>query len=169
MKKLLRSLALTLTMTLVVVQPAHAFAQFIAPLVSKVVQKIMEAGASQPSQSLPAPLTPEEITRGVPAGTLEGTMSPPNGRLVLMDGEVRRLAPGSKIYDSKNRIVLPGRIQGDIPVRYTTDYLGNVSAVWLLSDPQYASTALRRANMAREDEGREDEAPLDVARTDERR
>ena len=95
-------------MTLFLNQPAHAFAQFIAPLVTKVIEKIMESSASQqPSRSLPEPLTPEEASRGVPQGTLAGTMSPPKGRLVLMDGKVKRLAPGSRIYDSKNRIVLP--------------------------------------------------------------
>lgn len=155
MKRLFRSIVLVLAMTLFLNQPAHAFAQFIAPLVTKVIEKIMESSASQqPSRSLPEPLTPEEASRGVPQGTLAGTMSPPKGRLVLMDGKVKRLAPGSRIYDSKNRIVLPGRVQGDIKVRYTTDHLGNVANIWLLSDPQYASTGVRRSSNVQEDEPR---------------
>lgn len=161
MIKMIKQIAFALAMSLVIVQPAHAFAQYLVPLMSKVISKIIESSASQPKQSLPDPLTPEAITRGVPEGTRAATMSPPQGRNVLMDGQLMRLAPGSKILDSKNRIVLPGRIPQSVAVRYSTDYLGNVSTIWLLSDPQYTTS--------RSTATREDTSSVTIAKSEDRR
>lgn len=70
--------------------------------------------------------------RPIPADARAGVMLPPRGRLVAIDNTVMRLAPGSKIRDLKNRIVLPYTITKPVNVRYTLDPHFLVHNVWLM-------------------------------------
>lgn len=57
--------------------------------------------------------------------------SPPE---VLLDGQSARLAPGARIRDRNNLMVVSGALQGQqLPVRYTLDPLGLVYEVWVLT------------------------------------
>ena len=70
--------------------------------------------------------------RPIPGDAVEGVMFPPEGRLVLIDDTVMRLAPGSKIRDLHGRIVLPSTITAPVNVRYTRDLYSYVHLVWLM-------------------------------------
>ncbi len=75
----------------------------------------------------------EPPARGTPMRPIfQGVMSPPVGMLVVVDGHLMRLAPGVTIRDQHNRIVLPGTLQGPVPVRFTLDYLGQIHRVKIM-------------------------------------
>lgn len=73
-----------------------------------------------------------EDLRPIPEHAVKGVMLPPRGRLVAIDNTVMRLAPGSKIRDLKNRIVLPSTITAPVNVRYTVDISFQVHLIWLM-------------------------------------
>ena len=55
-------------------------------------------------------------------------------RVVVLDGEPRRLAPGAVIYDTNNRTILPGFLPASADVVYTSENLtGFVSRIYLLT------------------------------------
>ncbi len=70
--------------------------------------------------------------RNIPDHALAGVMFPPQGRLVAIDDKRMLLAPGSKIRDLKNRVVLPSSITAPVNVRYTVDQYTHVHNIWLM-------------------------------------
>ncbi|HSS66184.1 MAG TPA: hypothetical protein VLS27_17280 [Gammaproteobacteria bacterium] len=70
--------------------------------------------------------------RPIPDHAVKGVMFPPRGRLVPIDDTVMMLAPGSKIRDLGNRIVLPSAITAPVNVRYTVDSYSHVHNIWLM-------------------------------------
>lgn len=70
--------------------------------------------------------------RNIPGHAVDGVMFPPQGRLVAIDDTVMMLAPGSKIRDLENRIVMPSAITAPVNVRYTVDLYSHVHNVWLM-------------------------------------
>jgi len=66
-------------------------------------------------------------------------VAPPD---VLMDGQPARLAPGARIRDRNNLMVVSGALIGqDLVVRYTRDPLGLVHEVWVLTATEAAAGA----------------------------
>ncbi len=64
-------------------------------------------------------------------------MAPPE---VLVDGQPARLAPGARIRDRNNLMVVSGALIGqDLVVRYTRDPLGLVFEVWVLTASEAAT------------------------------
>ncbi|MDP3700023.1 MAG: hypothetical protein Q8R72_03870 [Hylemonella sp.] len=64
-------------------------------------------------------------------------VAPPD---VLMDGRPARLAPGARIRDRNNLMVVSGALTGqDLLVRYTRDPLGLVHEVWVLTAAEAAA------------------------------
>jgi len=64
-------------------------------------------------------------------------VAPPD---VLMDGQPARLAPGARIRDRNNLMVVSGALLGqDLVVRYTRDTLGLVHEVWVLTANEAAA------------------------------
>jgi len=60
---------------------------------------------------------------------------------VLLNGQPARLAPGARIRDRNNLLVLSGTLVGeDLKVRYTRDPLGLVHEVWILTAAEIAAT-----------------------------
>jgi hypothetical protein len=52
---------------------------------------------------------------------------------------VYRLAPGGKVYNPLNMIVMPDSSQMKVgPVMYTVDFNGHLSAIWLLTAEEAA-------------------------------
>ena len=109
--------AATLAAGLLCLQPARA--DLIQDLADSVAA---EAAAAAAGSEL----------RKVPDHAVEGVMFPPQGRLVTIDDTLMMLAPGSKIRDLKNRIVLPSAITGPVNVRYTLDLYSHVHGIWLM-------------------------------------
>lgn len=107
--------------------PAPVQADIIGNLVNKLMDTILRGGSSAPPPDSAAHL------RNIPEHARSGVMSPPEGRLVNIDGEALLLAPGSKIRDQNNRIILPQTLQSPVTVRYTLDNNAQVHLVWLVA------------------------------------
>ncbi len=89
------------------------------------------------AQRIP-PISPKALR-----GTLRITPTPPD---VLLDGKPARLAPGARIRNRNNLIVVSGALIGeDLPVRYTRDSLGLVFEVWVLTAAEVAADPLKPA------------------------
>ncbi len=70
---------------------------------------------------------------------LRGVLLVTNPPEVLLNGQPARLAPGARIRDRKNLLVVSGSLQGQtLPVRYTLDPLGLVHEVWVLTATEAA-------------------------------
>ena len=60
-----------------------------------------------------------------------------------LDGKVTTLAPGTRIHDKADMLVLPSTVQGPVTVLYRIDTLGQVAEAWILTPEE-----LRRAQEA---------------------
>lgn len=68
-------------------------------------------------------------------GELAGTA---NDWKIVIDGKTYPMAPGIRIRDTRNMIVVPFGIGGPSVVRYTRDQTGAVDNVWLLTRDEIA-------------------------------
>jgi hypothetical protein len=58
---------------------------------------------------------------------------------VLLDGQPARLAPGARIRDRNNLLVVSGALIGQqLVVRYTRDPLGLLREIWVLTPAEAA-------------------------------
>ncbi|HQS30736.1 MAG: hypothetical protein B7X59_07100 [Polaromonas sp. 39-63-203] len=84
------------------------------------------------------------VVREFPKTALRGEMvvlAPPE---ISMDGKPDRLAPGARLRDSANLLVLTGQvINQKLTVNYLRDNMGLVQQVWILSE---AEAELKRPN-----------------------
>lgn len=84
------------------------------------------------------------VVREFPKAALRGEMivlAPPE---ISMDGKPDRLAPGARLRDSANLLVLTGQvINQKLTVNYLRDNMGLVQQVWILSE---AEAELKRPN-----------------------
>jgi hypothetical protein len=72
--------------------------------------------------------------RPFPPNTKRGTMSPAPYPMIELDGKMRRLAPGGRIWNPDNLIEMPAALQGSgLAVNYTEDAQGDVDRVWILT------------------------------------
>jgi hypothetical protein len=79
------------------------------------------------------------VGRPFPVTARRGKMTVANFPEIYLDGKLRRLSPGARIYNTRNLIQTPGSIQGsDLVVNYTQDYTGNISVVWILTEEEAA-------------------------------
>ena len=80
--------------------------------------------------------------RPFPQNTKRGAMSSGEYPEITIDGQVRRLAPGARIWNANNLIEMPAALHGqDFTVNYTEDMQGAINRVWILT-PQEASEQL---------------------------
>lgn len=84
------------------------------------------------------------VVRDFPKTALRGQMVvlvPPE---ISMDGKPDRLAPGARLRDSSNLLVLTGQvINQSLTVNYLRDNMGLVQQAWVLTD---AEVKLKRPN-----------------------
>jgi hypothetical protein len=59
-------------------------------------------------------------------------------------GKTYRLAPGARIFDTWNRVVMPPALPADARVLYLVDGNGDLSRVWLLTPEELAREELKR-------------------------
>lgn len=79
--------------------------------------------------------------RNFPVGTLRGRMAFGVFPEVELDGKAERLAPGARIRDPRNLLVVPSAVGGQyLAVNYRRDAAGMVNDVWILT-PDEASGA----------------------------
>lgn len=78
-------------------------------------------------------LAAAQVQRNFPANALRGDLSLTNPPDVLLNGQPARLAPGGRLRDPNNMIVVSGSLQGQrFVAHYTIDTLGLVKDVWVL-------------------------------------
>ena len=90
------------------------------------------------SSTLPITAT-AQMTRTAPRDVLLGRMTVTAPPVIVLNGKVDRLSPGSRIRDLNNMLVLSGGIVNmDLPVVYKRDSAGLVHEVWILTAAEYA-------------------------------
>jgi hypothetical protein len=84
----------------------------------------------------------EQIVRVPPADVKAARMevtAPPD---IALDGKSDRLAPGARIRDTRNLLVLSGSLVGQtVPVLYRREAAGMVYEAWILTPEEFAKVA----------------------------
>ena len=100
------------------------------------------APATAQAQTSPgaAPANPlDQRSRQFPADARRGILQVAAANVIQMDGKPDRLAPGARIRDAQNRIVLTGALVGQtLRVNYTRETGGQVHEVWILTPEEAA-------------------------------
>lgn len=111
--------------------PVTAQADPLGQLVNLIMNKILDARDQEAEQQKNTLLaTPN---RSIPKESKLGTLAPPNGNQIKIDGDAYQLAFNSRIRDEGNRIVPGGMIQQEKRVRYTLNAQQQVDKIWLLT------------------------------------
>jgi hypothetical protein len=76
--------------------------------------------------------------RTIPQDAKRAKMSPVQERVVEINGKREMLAPGVRIRDAQNRIIVPNALPANSLVKYRRDPNGAVHEVWILT-PQEAA------------------------------
>ena len=105
------------------------------PITSSIIGSIINSAVQQIS-SLPAPTASTQSTgipRVLPMNANKGELQMLGPMKALIDGKEMMLSPGVQARDPFNMMILPATISGKVPVRYTTDEMGAVNRIWVLS------------------------------------
>lgn len=79
--------------------------------------------------------------RSFPATALRAKMTVVAPPIVVINGDERRLSPGSRIRGQDNLFVLSGALVGQTyTVHYTLDAYGQLADVWVLNITELANT-----------------------------
>lgn len=79
----------------------------------------------------------QAVQREFPAKALRGTMVVAQPPLVAMDDRATRFAPGARILDASNKLVLSSTlVNQERVVNYTLDQRGQIHQVWLLTEAE---------------------------------
>ena len=76
--------------------------------------------------------------REIPADAKRGKLTHVYDMDVRIDEQPRRLAPGVRIRDAENRIVMPMSVPPKSDVKYRLDQAGYVREVWILAADEIA-------------------------------
>ena len=77
--------------------------------------------------------------RAFPQNALRGAIVFGTAPEIAMNGQPARLAPGSRIRDGNNMLVVPSAVHGGkFRVHYTIDTMGLVKDVWILTADEAA-------------------------------
>lgn len=83
--------------------------------------------------------TPAFAFRILPDNVVYGELEDLSPPYMKIGGKVFRIAPGSKIRDQDNRIVVPVSAPSKGRIAYNFDYLGQVLGVWFLTPAEIAA------------------------------
>lgn len=87
------------------------------------------------------------LDRPFPAPTQRGRMSPGMYPEIVIDGTVRRLSPGARIWNESNLIEMPAAMRGsDLVVNYTVDFQGEIDRVWVLTPEEASEPVAKQIN-----------------------
>jgi hypothetical protein len=109
-----------------------------AAILGSIIGSVVD-GVTAPQRVEPA----VAMVRMLPEDSKVGQMLPPNRGQVQIDGTSYPLAPGVQIRNELNMIILPTMVLAPVKVRYTTDFLGAIQRVWILSSTE-ASLSVNR-------------------------
>ena len=76
--------------------------------------------------------------RTIPGDAKRARMSPVQEQIVVLDGKRQMLAPGVRIRDAQNRIIVPNALPANSLVRYRRDSSGAINEVWILTPDEAA-------------------------------
>ena len=91
---------------------------------------------------LMASMSPAWATpRTFPANTMRGTLTAAVFPQVVINGNTMNLAPGAKIFNQQNLVVLHSALVNQtVIVNYTVDTLGYVNRVWVLTNEELTAS-----------------------------
>ncbi len=94
-------------------------------------------------------LPPLQVVRPMPADAVLGRFTPQPYPQAILDGTLRRLTPSSRVFDAKNRLVMPASlpmvVEAGTQVAYRLDGQGQVREIWILNPEEIERlAALRR-------------------------
>jgi hypothetical protein len=58
--------------------------------------------------------------------------------VIQLNGQLAQLAPGARIRDASNRLIVPMALPPDAVVKYRLDEKGQVREIWVLTDEEAA-------------------------------
>lgn len=74
------------------------------------------------------------VDRPFPPEAKRGTMSPALHPAIVIDGKMRKLSAGARIWNPDNLVEMPSSLRGsDLPVNYTENGQGDIDRVWILN------------------------------------
>ncbi len=80
-----------------------------------------------------------QFQRSFPATALRGDMVVQQPPAILLNGVAARLAPGARIRDRNNLLVMSGAlVNTKLTVHYTLEHHGMLLDVWVLNNPEKA-------------------------------
>jgi hypothetical protein len=77
--------------------------------------------------------------RTLPAEAKRGTLRHVEDMVIEIDGARERLAPGARIRDASNLIIVPAAIPAGAQAKYMLDHDGRVREVWILTREEAGS------------------------------
>lgn len=84
-------------------------------------------------------LADERPGRTFPTGVKRGKMTPAYFPDINIDGQLRRLAPGARIFNRDNLIEMAGALRGsEMTINYTVDEQGQIDKIWILTAEEAA-------------------------------
>jgi hypothetical protein len=84
------------------------------------------------------------LARDLPADGLRANLGAIDYPFVQLAGKTVRLAPGARIFDRNNHLVLPNTYSGRAPVLYKLDIRGDVQDIWLLTAEEVAALGSKK-------------------------
>lgn len=104
----------------------------ISPMLSRLLALVLLAASASSAFAFDRPFAPN---------ARRGEMTPDRYPAIVISGKTYRLAPGARIWNADNLIVMPASIRGSHVVNYTEDKSGAVDRVWMLTDAEAARPA----------------------------
>jgi len=110
------------------------------PTLNRLLRAAALLGAALLSAPTPAQWQQPQRIPPIPAHAQRGVLEVTDPPEALLDGQPARLAPGARIRDASNLLVLSGALTGrKHVVRYTRDTLGLLHEIWMLTPTEMAS------------------------------
>lgn len=73
------------------------------------------------------------LERAFPENAKRGMMTPAPYPQILIDGRMRQMTPGARIWNQQNLTEVPASVRGaDLTVNYTETEQGEIDRVWIL-------------------------------------
>jgi hypothetical protein len=85
--------------------------------------------------------------RPFPAHAKRGTMTPAPYPQIVIEGKMRQLSAGARIWNDDNLIQMPASLRGsDLVVNYTENDQGDIDRVWILTAEEAREPIARQTN-----------------------
>jgi hypothetical protein len=76
--------------------------------------------------------------RTIPADAERAQIRHVQENVIQLNGQLAQLAPGARIRDASNRLIVPMALPSDAVVKYRLDEKGQVREIWVLTDEEAA-------------------------------